>query len=178
MKRKKLPKLKVNWSGCKHFIWKDTFFQIKLCLILIYNYFAGENIWMQNKLKQQCSTYIVKIYMDQPQILFFLFLFFCFFRVAPVAYEGSQARGSNRSHFCQPTPQPQQRQIQAASATYTTAYGNARSLTHGARPGMVPTASRFLVGFVSAVPQQELPNFIHLYLLWEGKKCYTIQMLE
>ena len=29
-----------------------------------------------------------------------------------------------------PTPQPQQRWIQASSATYTAACGNARSLTH------------------------------------------------
>ena len=32
------------------------------------------------------------------------------------------------SHW--PTPQPQQCQIQAAFATYTTAYGNTGSLTH------------------------------------------------
>ena len=29
-----------------------------------------------------------------------------------------------------PTPEPQQRQILAVSATYTTAHGNTRSLTH------------------------------------------------
>jgi len=39
---------------------------------------------------------------------------------------------------------------------YTTGHGNAGSLTHWARPGMKSTASSFLVGFVSAVPQQEL----------------------
>ena len=37
---------------------------------------------------------------------------------------------SNRSCSCQPTPQPQQLRIQATSATYTTAHGNAGSLTH------------------------------------------------
>ena len=31
---------------------------------------------------------------------------------------------------CQPTPQPQQCRIQAASVTYTTAHGNTESLTH------------------------------------------------
>ena len=38
--------------------------------------------------------------------------------------------GLNRSCSLQPTPEPQQRQIQAASVTYTTAHGNAASLTH------------------------------------------------
>ena len=37
-----------------------------------------------------------------------------------------------------------------------TAHGNAGSLTHWARPGIEPTTSWFLVGFVSAVPQREL----------------------
>ena len=43
---------------------------------------------------------------------------------APAAYGGSQARGH------QPTPEPQQCGIRAASATYTTAHGNTGSLTH------------------------------------------------
>ena len=46
-----------------------------------------------------------------------------------------------------PTAQPQQHGIQAASATYTTAYGNARSLTHWARPEIKPATSRLLVRF-------------------------------
>ena len=52
------------------------------------------------------------------------------FRAAPVACGGSQARGSNGSCCCRPTPQPQQHHIRAASATYPTAPGNAGSLTH------------------------------------------------
>ena len=55
-----------------------------------------------------------------------------------------------------PTPQPQQCQILAASVTYTTSDGNAGSLTHWAIPWIKPATSWFLVGFVSAVPQQEL----------------------
>ena len=47
-------------------------------------------------------------------------------------------------------PEPQQHQIWAASVTYTTTHGHARSLPHWARPGIKPTASWFLVGFVSA----------------------------
>ena len=48
------------------------------------------------------------------------------------------------------------RRIQATSAIYTTAHGNAGSLTHWARPGMEPITSWFLVRFLSAVPQLEL----------------------
>ena len=56
--------------------------------------------------------------------------FFCLFRATPETYGGSQARGRNRSYSCWPTPQPQQDQIRAAYATYTTAHGNSGSLTH------------------------------------------------
>ena len=39
-------------------------------------------------------------------------------------------KGSNQSYSCRSTPWPQQHGIQAASSTYTTAHGNAGSLTH------------------------------------------------
>ena len=39
-------------------------------------------------------------------------------------------QGSIRSHSRRPTPEPQQRRIRVTSATYTTAHGNAGSLTH------------------------------------------------
>ena len=42
-------------------------------------------------------------------------------------------------------PQPQQCGIQAMSATYTTAQGNAGSLTHWLRPGIEAASSRMLV---------------------------------
>ena len=63
--------------------------------------------------------------------LFICFLFFCLFAIswaATVAYGGSQARGQIRSCSRGPTPGPQQHGIRAASATYTTAHGNAGSL--------------------------------------------------
>ena len=58
---------------------------------------------------------------------------FCLFVVAiswaaPAAYGGSQARGLMGA--VRPSPEPQQCRIRAASATYTTAHGNAGSLTH------------------------------------------------
>ena len=80
----------------------------------------------------------------------FIYLFIYFFlRAAPTAYGGSQARGlmgtvaasllhshSNaRSELClQPTPQ---------------LMGNAGSLTHWTRPGIKPTSSRILAGFIN-----------------------------
>ena len=58
---------------------------------------------------------------------------------------------------------PQQHQIWAASSTYTTAHGNARSLTHWLRPGIEPSTSSFLVGFISTEPRRELQ--VPLYFL-------------
>ena len=55
---------------------------------------------------------------------------FCLFRAIPTACGGSQARGPIRATAAGPIPQPQQHQIRAISATYTTAHGNAGSLTH------------------------------------------------
>ena len=57
--------------------------------------------------------------------------------------------GSNQSCSCQSKPQTQQCQIQAISVTYTTAHGNARSLTPWVRPGIEPESSWILVGFIT-----------------------------
>ena len=57
-------------------------------------------------------------------------------------------------------PQPQQRQIWAESATYSTAHGNFRSPTCWARPGIAPKSSWILVGFISAAPQWEQLKFL------------------
>ena len=48
------------------------------------------------------------------------------------------------------TPPSQQHQIQAASLTYATIYGNARSLTHGSRPGIEPASSRDDIGSLTS----------------------------
>ena len=86
---------------------------------------------------------------------FFLSLSFCLFRAKLEAYGGSQARGPiGASHW--PTPVP--RTSPASSTTYTTAHGNARSLTHRRRPGIEPVSSWILVTFIFAEPQQELLN--------------------
>ena len=57
---------------------------------------------------------------------------FCLFRATLEAYGASQARGP----------------VEAVPA-YTTAHGNAGSLTHGARPGIEPASSWILDGFVN-----------------------------
>ena len=54
----------------------------------------------------------------------------CLFRAAPQAYGGSQARGPIGAAARRPMPQPHQCGIRAVSLTYTTAHGNAESLTH------------------------------------------------
>ena len=74
---------------------------------------------------------------------------FCFVllsRATLKAYGSSQARGG----------------IRATATSLHHSHSNARSLTHWARPGIEPTSSWFLVGFVSAAPQWELPE--HCYL--------------
>ena len=67
-------------------------------------------------------------------------LFVHLFRVAPTAHGGSQARG----------------RIGAVATGLRHSHSNARSLTHGARPGIEPTSSWILVRFVIAEPQGEL----------------------
>ena len=67
----------------------------------------------------------------------FVFVFLSFSRAAPPQHMevprlggpiGTIAACLHQS--CLPMPEPQQRHIRAVPATYTTAYGNARSLTH------------------------------------------------
>ena len=73
-------------------------------------------------------------------------------------------QGSNQSYICRPTPQPLQCQIRASSVTYTTVYGNARSLTYWARPAIKSASSWILVGLVTTEPQQEIPRIVHWYV--------------
>ena len=86
----------------------------------------------------------------------YTFFFFLLFRATPLAYGSSQARGwigATEAGLCH----TEQRQIQVASVTNTTAQGNARSPTYWARPGIELTSSSILVGLVSMVWQWELP---------------------
>ena len=74
----------------------------------------------------------------------------------PAAYGSSQAMSLIGAVAAVLHQQPQQGQIQAMSVTYTTAHGNAGSLTHWARSGIEPISSWIPVRFVVAEPQQEL----------------------
>ena len=109
------------------------------------------------------GCYVVRFY----KLSFFLsfFFFFVFFRAAPVAHGGSQARGLIRAVAIGLRHSQQQHGIQAMSATYTTAHGNTRSLTHWARPAIEPSSSWILVGFVTTEPQRELLTFLFLFPL-------------
>ena len=81
----------------------------------------------------------------------FFFFFFCLFVfLEPHSWHMEvPGLGSNWSCSCRATPQPQQCEIQATSVTYTTAQGYARSFTHWVRPGIEPTSSWMLVGFLN-----------------------------
>ena len=82
-------------------------------------------------------------------------------------------------HFCcccQPTPEPQQHhQLWAASVTYTTAHGNARSFTHWARPGIEPTSLWILIRFLAHWATVGTPViFFHLRCEgWIGRVCLS-----
>ena len=88
-------------------------------------------------------SHLLEHYMTVSSFFFFLF------RVAPAAYGvprsqiGAAAAGLRQS---------QQHKIQAMSATYTTAHGNVRFLTHWVRPGIKPASSWILVRFITAEP--------------------------
>ena len=80
----------------------------------------------------------------------YTFILFLLFRAAPVAYGNFQARSHIGAAAAGLHHSQSNGRIQAMSETYTTAHGNARSLTHWVRPGIKPITSWFLVGFVSA----------------------------
>ena len=71
----------------------------------------------------------------------------------------------NCSH--QPTPELQQHWIQAVSATYHTAYCNAGSLTHQARPGIKHAFSWMLAGFANHWTMTGTPP-VFFYLLYQS----------
>ena len=81
---------------------------------------------------------------------FFFFKFsFCFLGLWRFPGWGSI---QSYSHW----PIPQQRGIQASSATYTKAHNTTRSPTHWVRLGIKPTTSEIQVRSISTVPQWEL----------------------
>ena len=85
------------------------------------------------------------------RVLLFLF---CLFRATPMAYGCSHARGWLRAVAA--SLLDSHSNAGSESTTYTTAHGNAGSLTHWARPGMEPTSSWMLAGFVNHWAMTEL----------------------
>ena len=78
---------------------------------------------------------------------FFSFFFWSFYGLTCGIWN-FPGQGSIQSCSCWPTPQPQQHQFWATFATYTAVCSNARSLTHWGRPGMEPTSSWIVIGFL------------------------------
>ena len=91
----------------------------------------------------------------------FLFLFFFAFYGCTLSTWKFPSQGSNRSYSCQ---------IQAASTTYTTAHGNARSLTHWAGLRMGSASSWILVGFISAEPLEDTSSLFLKMCLFGGRR--------
>ena len=85
-----------------------------------------------------------------------LFCLFVLFKPTPTAYRDSQARGLIGAVAAS------LHQSHTTSAAYTTAHSNIRSLIHWARPGIKPSTSWFIVGFVSTAPRWERRTFLFL----------------
>ena len=71
----------------------------------------------------------------------------------PMACGGSQTRGPVGAQLPAYATATATKDLSRVCATYTTAHGNAGSLTHSTRPGIEPATSWFLVGFISAAPR-------------------------
>ena len=96
------------------------------------------------------------------------------FRAAPMAYGDCQASGVQSELQLLVTPQPQQCRIQTTSVSYTTAHGNARSLTHWVRPGIKPATSWFLVdSFPLCHDGNSYKLWLKVYFVWY-KYCYFL----
>ena len=119
---------------------------------------SGPRFYISSKFLTLWDFTKILRYFSWISFLFFVFLLFLW--AASVAHGGSQARGSNRSCSRWPTPEPQQRRIRAASATYTTAHGKAGSLTHWARAGIEPATPWFLVGFLNHCATTGTPSLL------------------
>ena len=84
-------------------------------------------------------------------IYLFICLFICLFIWGPYPQHMEVPRPVVKSELQLP-----QHQIRAASPTYTTAHGNAGSLTHWVGPGIKSVSSWILVKFITAESQRGL----------------------
>ena len=81
--------------------------------------------------------------------------------------------GVYQSYSYWPTPEPQQRGIQAISATHTTTHANTGFLIHWVRPGIKPATSLFLGRFISTAPTTATPK---IDISYSTNKAITILM--
>ena len=96
-----------------------------------------------------------KLYVNY--IIFYFIFVFLICLVPNLQHMKVPRRGANQSGSCRPTPQPQQRQIiWVALVTSPAAHNNAGSFIHWTGPGIEPSSSWTLVGFLIAEPQWEL----------------------
>ena len=89
---------------------------------------------------------------EQCQPEFFFVCFFALSRAAPAAYGGPRLGVELELQllaYARATATQDPSHVCSASATYTTAHGNAGSLTYRARPGIKPATSWFLVSFIN-----------------------------
>ena len=105
---------------------------------------------------------------------FYLFNYFCLFRAAtPALYGGSQAKGQIGAVATALCHSHSNVRSKPHPVTYTTAHGNAGSLTQWARPGIKPASSWMLIRFISTEPWQELSIF---FLEWFSKGWSAIRI--
>ena len=105
------------------------------------------------------------------KLLFLCFLFVCLFVLGLHLEVPRLGMNWICSHWSM--TQPQKHRIQAMSATYTIAYGNTRSLTYWARPGIEPVSSWMLVEFVNHWAMMGTPFLCIIYITDEMEKKKT-----
>ena len=121
--------------------------------------------WVVRKLSWECR-FAWLVFWNQPSItvvhLCLLIIFFLF-RATLKAYRSPQARVELELHlpaYTTATATPAEPRLWT---TPQLIHSNTGSLSNWARAGTEPTSSWILVGFVSTVPQQEIPiNYIFI----------------
>ena len=91
------------------------------------------------------------------------------FRVAPVAYGGSQARGWTGAVVTSLRHSHSNAGSELCLRPAPVAHGNSASLTHRVRPGIKPTSSWMLVGSLTTEPWGDLPcRLPSLLCFWDS----------
>ena len=155
--------------------------EVILFFILFFPKFPREQTFFFSSSKTfKPYQFIVFLETSFSGVLFFFSFFglFAFSRAASCGMWRFPGQGSNWNYSCWPTPGPQQRGIQATSATYTTTHGNAGSSTHWAKPGVKPEIPWFLVGFVNHCATTGTPGVLFLKKLPHSNCLYFIDLFH